>query len=1399
MNKSYTLVWNQATGCWNVASEGTRRRSKSGRGKALVVAGASLLGLFCQAPAFALPSGATVVSGDAGFQTSTDGRHMVVNQQSHKLITNWNEFSVRADERVSFHQPGQDAVALNRVIGRNGSDIQGRIDANGKVFLVNPNGVVFGKSAQVNVGGLVASTLDLADRDFLAGNYQFSGDSGATVSNAGSLKASEGGSIALLGARVSNDGVIQAQLGDVALGAGQGINLNFDGDGLLNLQVDKGSVDALAHNGGLIRADGGQVLMSARSADSLLKTVVNNQGTLEARTLRSAEGRIVLDGGEQGTVRVAGKQDASAIGGGNGGLVLNQAANVEIQRTAQVDTHADQGATGTWRILSHEVSVAAAGQANAAGDGSGQVHVAQGPAGANASDSNGVTIVQQQPAVDLAAGANGISAVQSQSGANIGSGASGISVVQSQNSPNIGSGANGVTVVQSQNGANIGAGASGISVVQNQNSPNIGSGANGVTVVQSQNGANIGSGASGISVVQSQSGPSIGSGVNGVTVVQIQSGANIGPGVSGIDVVQTQTLPNLSPGANGSSIVQVQTLPDIAADAGNVHVVQVQTGGNKVFGNSATNVRSRTVQARSSENVGSGLANPSSAGKGPTLHADTLARNLSTSNVEVVATRGNAHVGAPLSWDSGNGLTLTAERGDLRINGALTAQGENASLTLNAGQRPLRIDDSLSLTGQGARVEFNSDKGYALAEGARITLSGKNAGFRANGRDYSVIQDLQQLRGIDRDLGGSHVLGNRIAGGNSSFLSIGNASAFGGTFDGLGNTIDNLAVYGTGAYSGLFSVNRGTLRNLNLERISADGARATHYNVQVGSLAAVNLGRIDNVNASDIRIAAASKLNSLGGLVALNLGSIDNASASGTLVGNRHTYALGGLAAENISTARGVASISNSRADFAISGQLKDHASHYGAGGLVGRNRGGLIRSSGSQGTLSLTGHGMNLGGLVGYSSAGGLADVSASVDVSGNGQHGLYGGLIGLNVNSGIAHATASGKVRGTDAEALGGLIGRNLNAAITNASAHGDVVLQAGRYLGGLIGHNQAGNLANVSASGNLSGGSLLQAGGLIGLNANASLVNASAKGNVATRGAEAVGGLLGENLYGSIINGSASGEVTDGSGKTLGGLIGSNLGGNHSNLKASGWVNAGANSDVGGLIGHNRGGNHSTLAASGNVTGGKGSRVGGLVGYNDAASLTNVSASGNVSANGSRAIGGLLGSDLRGSLMLASSHGTVIDMTGHNLGGLLGRGENTSIRSANATGAVTGGGGASVGGLVGSLEGWRALVLGASASGDARAGYDSYIGGLAGFSTGTIRGASASGKVGGSGLLGGLVAWNQGNVMGSSASGRLEPQIPNQIHGGLIGINFGWQSWNSVYGAAATVPMIGRHYNL
>ncbi|WP_175724830.1 filamentous hemagglutinin N-terminal domain-containing protein, partial [Burkholderia ambifaria] len=263
MNKTYALVWNQTQQCWTAVGETARRRGKTGSGKRLAAATASLLGLVAL-PAFALPSGEAITSGKADIVRTDDGRTMNINQHSDKLITNWQDFSVANGERVSFHQPTDKSLALNRVIGGNGSQIDGQISANGRVFLVNPNGVMFGAGAQVNVGGLVASTQNLSDADFLAGNYRFSGSSKQAVVNHGTLTAADGGSIALLGARVTNNGVIQAKMGSVALGAGNAFTVNFDGNGLLNVQVDGGAVDAQASNGGLLKADGGQVLMTAR-------------------------------------------------------------------------------------------------------------------------------------------------------------------------------------------------------------------------------------------------------------------------------------------------------------------------------------------------------------------------------------------------------------------------------------------------------------------------------------------------------------------------------------------------------------------------------------------------------------------------------------------------------------------------------------------------------------------------------------------------------------------------------------------------------------------------------------------------------------------------------------------------------------------------------------------------------------------------------------------------------------------------------------------------------------------------------------------------------------------------------------------------------------------------------
>ncbi|RQS09814.1 filamentous hemagglutinin N-terminal domain-containing protein [Burkholderia sp. Bp9002] len=342
MNKTYALVWNPRQRCWNAVGETARRRGKSSGGKRLAATAVSLLGL-AALPAFALPTGETLVSGNADFIRSGDGKSLAVNQHTDKLITNWQDFGVSGGEYVSFQQPGSQSIALNRVIGTNGSQIQGNIDANGKVFLVNPNGVVFGSGAQINVGGLVASTQNIADADFLAGNYRFAGNSKGSVANYGRITAADGGGIALLGARVSNHGVIRAKMGRVALGAGNTINVNFDGNGLLNLQVQDGAIDAQAHNGGLLKADGGEVLMTARAADNLLNAVVSNIGTIEAKGLARRGGKITLDGG---TVNVANKLDTS---GEAAGTIVTRGERVNISADTQVDTRGIN-TTGTWTI-----------------------------------------------------------------------------------------------------------------------------------------------------------------------------------------------------------------------------------------------------------------------------------------------------------------------------------------------------------------------------------------------------------------------------------------------------------------------------------------------------------------------------------------------------------------------------------------------------------------------------------------------------------------------------------------------------------------------------------------------------------------------------------------------------------------------------------------------------------------------------------------------------------------------------------------------------------------------------------------------------------------------------------------------------------------------------------------
>lgn len=310
-----------------------------------LVAASLLFGSPGLGQAAGLPDGGTIRSGSGTISQS--GHTMDINQYTSRLAIDWTSFSIGSGNTVNFYQPGRDSIALNRVLGNDASQIYGNLNANGQVFLINPNGVLFAKGAQVNVGGIVASTLDLADDDFRKGKYRLSqkaGKTGGSVVNAGAITAANGGYVALLGTTVANNGTIMAQKGSVALGAGNSMTLDFSGDGLLNLAVDQAAVDASAVNHNLIQADGGQVIMTARAANDLAVSVVNNTGVIRARTLENRNGVIRLDGGTAGVVTNSGTLDASGKAAGQqGGTVKVLGETVRLDAGSSIDVSGDAG------------------------------------------------------------------------------------------------------------------------------------------------------------------------------------------------------------------------------------------------------------------------------------------------------------------------------------------------------------------------------------------------------------------------------------------------------------------------------------------------------------------------------------------------------------------------------------------------------------------------------------------------------------------------------------------------------------------------------------------------------------------------------------------------------------------------------------------------------------------------------------------------------------------------------------------------------------------------------------------------------------------------------------------------------------------------------------------------
>ena len=321
----------------------TRSRRKAFNKRLLLSAAA--IALIAPSTAQANPVGGAVTTGSASISTSSSKTN--VNQKSQDVVINWSSFNIGSGQTTQFYQPNAQAIAVNRVGGANASQILGTLDANGHVVLINGNGVLFGKGAQVNVGSLIATSTDGSDSDVLSGKFTQAGKQNASVVNNGTITAASGGMVALVAPNVTNTGTVNARLGTVALGAANKFTVDFAGDGLVSFAAqDDVSARASAVNSGLL--SGTNVSMTAHAANGVATGVVNMSGIIQAQGVQNVGGTIYLNAGN-GTLTTTGTLNATGATGGG---------RIETSgETANISGHITAGQGGQWKVDPEDLTI----------------------------------------------------------------------------------------------------------------------------------------------------------------------------------------------------------------------------------------------------------------------------------------------------------------------------------------------------------------------------------------------------------------------------------------------------------------------------------------------------------------------------------------------------------------------------------------------------------------------------------------------------------------------------------------------------------------------------------------------------------------------------------------------------------------------------------------------------------------------------------------------------------------------------------------------------------------------------------------------------------------------------------------------------------------------------------
>ncbi|KAA8920253.1 hypothetical protein CEK64_08160 [Xanthomonas sontii] len=1378
MNRIYRLVFNRHLGVLQVASEvATGHAGATGTGAARLAAPLLPFALACALAAPAHASGVPSLSSATGATVSQNGGTLQIDQNAAKAVLNWNSFNVGKDASVVFLQPSSSAVALNLIDASHGASvIDGSLRANGNVFLINSAGILFGNHAQVNVGGLVASSLGLAGDDE-HGYLLARGDHGAaSVVNQGSINAGNGGSVNLVGNHVANRGSITADGGAIRLLSADQVKVTMDAAGAIGMQMVAAasqSVDSAAaavENSGSLRANGGQILLQAGST-GLSQLLVNNTGTLEATGIDTSGGSVRLVG-SGGDVASSGRIDVSGTHGGSVQLLADGAVNVD----GRIDARGS-AAGGSIRIgggyqggeqLQHASAATVASGATLDASATGQ-----GNGGSVVVWSDGHTAVHGALRADAAGSGNG--GLLETSGHTVDF--SGIAV----GAKGAGPGSAGTWLVDPEDLTVDSAAASTISGALN--------GGTNVTL---------------LATLTNASGPgNVSSGAGDINV-------NAAIGWSGnstltLDAYHSIYLnaPITATGANAGLVLNYAGYTDNGSVGAGDYFVNTPVSLGGAHASLAINGQAYTLIHS--------LADAATYFNSPGSYA--LAQDIDLAGV----TRSSALVSSFQSKLAGLGHSIN----NLTISGASGYVGLFGTTSSNSVIRDLHLGNvsisggyyvgGLVGYGQGAIKNVTVDGSVTGSSGGIGGLAGYNLGLIDNGVFNGTVNGQSAVGGLVGNNVGAPIRNSHSTGSVTGSSS--NTGGLVGYNDGgsLTNTYSTSNVSGTSYVGGLAGSNQnsGTIKNSyasgsvigtsyivgGLVGMNYQSSIANAYATgsvtaptSVGGLVGVNNPGSAAVTSSSVNnsyaTGAVSGTNNVGGLIGANTGSVSNASwdvgstgqanaisnsGNGSVTnltsfgsGNRYNHATYG----NLGTWTLLAGTSNvyvasdgvgSPAWIMIEGQTRPFlASEYST--TIGNAHQLQLMAYNLAANYSLSADidasqtaGSNASGM--WSSAGfsPVGDSSNAFTGSLNGANRTISALtiarsgasyVGLFGNTGAASQIGNLALTGatvTGTAYVGGIAGFNagtLSGIRVNGSMSG-----TGNFIGGLAGYNNAGTIAGVQTS-----GSVVGSGGAY-------------SGNY-------VGGLIGSNANGTIGTSSSSSTVSGGS--SVGGLVGNDYQGNYSNVQASGSATSTSTASgdhVGGLIGNANQSQIQNASASGNVTATT-THAGGLLGQASTATLTNVQASGSVS--GSNYVGGLIGVANRGTITNAHATGGASGVS--YVGGLVGNLFSTSLSDAYAVGDVSGTW--YIGGLVGYNS--RGSLARVYATGFIAA--TEYAGGLVGYNlTGTINAAYAGGRgVIGTQYLGGLVGYNDGGII--NASYAIGDIGGSNAVGGLVGTNSG-----------------------